>query len=52
MARSIIAEQIDRDYRKEQMYKKRKRNKCKDKPCKECKAFSVGKQAMGRFKRL
>lgn len=41
MQGSYTASIIDEDYRKEQMYKKRKRNKCKDKPCEECVAFSV-----------
>ena len=39
MQGSYTARQIDRDYRKEQMYKKR--NKCKEKSCKDCVAFSV-----------
>lgn len=37
MSGSIIASEIDRDYKLEQYYKNKKKQSCKDKNCEECK---------------
>jgi hypothetical protein len=41
MAGSYIATEIDREYKLKKYYENKKRNKCKEKPCEQCKAFSV-----------
>jgi len=42
MSRSYIADEIDREYRREQFYKrKKKREQCKGKECLKCKFFEV-----------
>ena len=38
---SYIAAEIDKDYRREQFYKKRKRQTCIDKECIKCKFFEI-----------
>ena len=41
MSKSYIAEQIDKEYKKEQFYKKRKRQQCKEIKCMNCKFFEI-----------
>lgn len=41
MSRSIIAEYIMQEYKRKQIYSKKKREKCKEINCKECKYFEI-----------
>ena len=41
MKGSYIAAEIDRDYKREQFYKRKKREKCKEKECANCKFFEI-----------
>ncbi len=41
MQGSIIANEIDREYRLKKYYENKERNKCKDKSCDKCKAYPV-----------
>lgn len=41
MKSSILAGQIIDEYRRKQYYAKKRREKCKDKKCEECKFVSV-----------
>lgn len=41
MSRSIIANYIMQEYKLKQAYAKKKREKCKEKQCIECKYFNV-----------
>ncbi len=41
MNRSYLADEIDREYRREQFYKRRKRQTCREKDCMKCGFFEV-----------
>lgn len=41
MSRSYRAEEIDREYRREQYYKKMKRQSCKETDCMVCRFFEI-----------
>lgn len=41
MSKSYIAQYIDEEYRREQAFKRNKRQPCKTKDCIECKFFEI-----------